>query len=59
MEKFIYITFIENGNRKYSDIEELRSDTNIQKCFEEFDDDGSGTISKDELKDFIKQVSGL
>ena len=26
MERFIYITFIEHGNRKYPDIEELRSD---------------------------------
>ena len=59
MERFIYITLIENGVRKYDDIEDLRKDDNFQRCFDEFDDDGSGTISKDELKDFIKQVSGL
>ena len=54
MEKFIYITLIENGVRKYHDIEDLRNDQNFQRCFDEFDDDGSGTISKDELKEFIK-----
>ena len=29
MEKFIYITLIENGNRKYKDIEDLRNDANF------------------------------
>ena len=53
MEKFVFITLIEHGNRKYQDIDQLRNDYGFQKCFEEFDGDDSGTISKDELKDFV------
>ena len=28
-------------------------------CFQEFDDDHSGLIEKDEMAEFIKKVSGI
>ena len=59
MEKFIYITLIENGDRNYKTINDLRRDEEFQTVFAQFDDDGSGTITKDELAEFIKKVSGI
>ena len=35
------------------------SDGDFDQCFAEFDKDGSGTIEKREMVDFIKQVAGL
>lgn len=35
------------------------SESDFEKCFQEFDKDGNGTISKDEMKTFIKKVAGL
>ena len=35
------------------------SETDFEACFKEFDKDGNGTISKDEMKIFIKKVAGL
>ena len=34
-------------------------DEDFEALFKEFDKDGSGTIEKDEMADFIKKVSGL
>ena len=35
------------------------NEEDFNKCFEEFDKDGSGTIEKDEMALFIKKVAGL
>ena len=35
------------------------SEADFEACFKEFDKDGNGTISKDEMKVFIKKVAGL
>ena len=35
------------------------SEADFEACFKEFDKDGSGTISKEEMKIFIKKVAGL
>jgi Ca2+-binding EF-hand superfamily protein len=35
------------------------SEGDFEACFKEFDKDGSGTISRDEMKVFIKKVAGL
>jgi len=35
------------------------SEQDFEACFKEFDKDGNGTISKDEMKIFIKKVAGL
>ena len=35
------------------------SEADFEACFKEFDKDGNGTISKDEMKIFIKKVAGL
>lgn len=35
------------------------SDADFEACFKEFDKDGNGTISRDEMKSFIKKVAGL
>ena len=59
MERFIYITLIENGDRQYETIHDLREDPQFKYIFDQFDEDGSGTIAKEELADFIKKVSGL
>lgn len=59
MEKFIYITLIESGIRQYDRIEDLRNDENFIRCYNLFDKDNDGTISKDELGSFIREVSGL
>ena len=59
MEKFIYITLIENGDRNYKTINDLKRDPEFQNVFAQFDEDGDGTIAKEELADFIKKVSGL
>ena len=35
------------------------SEADFEACFKEFDKDGNGTISRDEMKVFIKKVAGL
>ena len=35
------------------------NDEDFDQCFREFDKDGSGTIEKGEMVQFIKQVAGL
>ena len=35
------------------------SEADFDACFKEFDKDGSGTIEKDEMAIFIKEVAGL
>lgn len=35
------------------------SDPDFDQCFAEFDKDSSGTIEKNEMVAFIKQVAGL
>jgi Ca2+-binding EF-hand superfamily protein len=35
------------------------SEQDFEACFKEFDMDGNGTISKDELNIFIKKFAGL
>ena len=35
------------------------SQDDFEKCFKEFDTDGSGTIEKNEMVNFIKRVAGL
>ena len=35
------------------------SDEDFEKCFEDFDDDASGTIEKEEMILFIKGVAGV
>ena len=35
------------------------SDDQFDECFKKFDEDKSGTVEKDEMAVFIKQVSGL
>ena len=35
------------------------SNEDFEQCFKEFDEDGSGTIEKDEMAKFIKKVAGL
>ena len=37
MIKFIYITLIENGNRKYDTVTQLRNDFFFQHAFNTFD----------------------
>ena len=54
--KFIFITLVENGDRQYDDIKDLENDPNALKCFDDLDDDGSGTIDKEELRQFIKDM---
>jgi Ca2+-binding EF-hand superfamily protein len=39
--------------------EEPFSEEDFEACFKEFDLDGSGTIEKKEMVQFIKKVSGL
>ena len=35
------------------------SDAEFVRCFEEFDEDDSGTIEKHEMIHFIKNITGL
>ena len=35
------------------------SDREFEQCFNEFDTDGSGTIEKVEMIEFIKSITGL
>ena len=35
------------------------SDADFDECFKEFDADGSGAISREEMSAFIKKVAGL
>ena len=35
------------------------SEAEFERCFEEFDEDGSGTIERDEMITFIKNITGL
>ena len=57
--EFIYVSLIENGFRKYDTFKGMQTDPNFKQCFDDFDDDGSGSVSKDELKDFIRTIPGL
>ena len=38
--------------------EEL-TEEDFDECFEEFDEDGNGTIDKAEMIEFIKKVAGI
>ena len=42
-----------------SENEDDFSNEEFEQCFKEFDEDGSGTIEKDEMAKFIKKVAGL
>ena len=35
------------------------NDGDFEECFSEFDKDGSGTIEKEEMVEFIKKVANL
>lgn len=35
------------------------SDAEFESCYKDFDRDGNGLISKDEMNIFIKKVTGL
>ena len=35
------------------------SEEDFEGCFKEFDTDGNGTISREEMANFIKKVAGL
>ena len=59
ISKFVFVTLIENGNRIYNEFGDLRYSDNLQKCFEELDEDGSGTVCKHELRAMIMMTGGF
>ena len=59
MAQFIYITLIEVGVRDYGVLQNCIDDPTFQKVFKVFDEDGDGSVDKDELAKFIRDVSGL
>ena len=54
MARFIYITLIESGQRNYHTVEDCFNDKMFNMIFQQFDEDGDGTVSRDELKTFIQ-----
>ena len=51
--------FVQDTISDVADTTQVFNDRDFDQCFAEFDVDGSGTIEKDEMADFIKQVAGF
>jgi len=47
------------GVRNYATLQECMDDPTFQMVFKVFDVDGDGTVSREELMQFIRDVSGL
>ena len=59
MAEFIYITLIEAGVRDYNMLRDCEEDPTFSKVFQHFDIDGDGTVDREELAKFIRDVSGM
>ena len=59
MASFIFITLVEAGMRDYDELKDCLEDPTFKKVFGFFDVDGDGTVDKDELAKFIRDVSGM
>ena len=45
--------------REYTELHDCLEDPTFKKVFNVFDVDGDGTVDKDELAQFIRDVSGM
>ena len=51
-------SFVKKTLEEFTNSDEF-CEEDFKQCFKEFDKDGSGTIEKDEMAEFIKNVAGL